>query len=134
MVCANCYYEDFPNFNRLDAELDLWLKLWDWAKFKNNLPWFRLCYTEKGWLTSFPKYIFGLKTVWYFACDRQTVRYVACDACECEQSFSSLWIVKTWDCSTMANAIIYPQGNRSWCFWNNRFICTKSRRVQLKYL
>ena len=35
MVFANYYYEDFPNFNGLDAELDLWF--WDCAKFKNNL-------------------------------------------------------------------------------------------------
>ena len=37
MVFANYYYEDFPNFNGLYAELDLWLNLWACAKFKNNL-------------------------------------------------------------------------------------------------
>ena len=36
MVFANYYYEDFPNFNWLYAELDLWFNLWDCAKFKNN--------------------------------------------------------------------------------------------------
>ena len=38
VVFANYYYEDFPDFNALDAELDLWFSFWDFAKFKNNLP------------------------------------------------------------------------------------------------
>ena len=38
MAFANYYYEDFPNFNGLDAELDLWFNFWNCAKFKNNLP------------------------------------------------------------------------------------------------
>ena len=65
-VFANYYYEDFPNFNALDAELDLWFSFWDFAKFKNNLP-DCFCDTEKGWLASFPKFTFDLKTVRYFA-------------------------------------------------------------------
>ena len=27
MISANYHYKDFPNFNGLDAELDLWFKL-----------------------------------------------------------------------------------------------------------
>ena len=37
MVFANYYYEDFPDFVGLDAELDLWFNFWDCEKFKNNL-------------------------------------------------------------------------------------------------
>ena len=29
MVFANYYHEDFPKFNGLDAELDLWFNIWD---------------------------------------------------------------------------------------------------------
>ena len=36
MAFANYVYEHFPNFNGLDAEP--WFKLWNSAKFKNNLP------------------------------------------------------------------------------------------------
>ena len=57
LTIPNYYYIDFPNFNGLDAELDLWFK------FINK---FCLCDTEKGGLTSFPKCTFGLKTVRYF--------------------------------------------------------------------
>ena len=36
MLFANYYYDEFPNFNGLDAELELWFKLWRCEKFKNN--------------------------------------------------------------------------------------------------
>ena len=32
------YFEDFANFNDLDAELDLWYKLWNCVTFKSKLP------------------------------------------------------------------------------------------------
>ena len=34
MVFANYYYEEFPNFNGLDAELNLSFKLWDCINLK----------------------------------------------------------------------------------------------------
>ena len=66
MVFANYYYEDFPNFNGLDAELDLWFNFWDCAKFKNNLPDSVSVTLKKVDSLAFP-YTFGLKTVRYFA-------------------------------------------------------------------
>ena len=48
MVFANYCYKDFPNFNGLDEELDIWFNFWDRAKFKSNLPDFCFCDTEKG--------------------------------------------------------------------------------------
>ena len=66
MVFANYYYEDFPNFNGLDAELDLWFNFWDCAKFKNNLPDSVSVTLKKVDSLAFP-YTFDLKTVRYFA-------------------------------------------------------------------
>ena len=37
MAFANYVYKRFPNFNGLDADLEPWFKLWNSAKFKNNL-------------------------------------------------------------------------------------------------
>ena len=37
LVFANCYFEDFPNVNGLDVELDFSFNFWDCAKFTNNL-------------------------------------------------------------------------------------------------
>ena len=34
MVFANYYYEEFPNFNGLDAELNLSFKLWNCINLK----------------------------------------------------------------------------------------------------
>ena len=36
MIFANYYYEDFPNFNGLDAELDLWFNFWDCQNLKTT--------------------------------------------------------------------------------------------------
>ena len=66
MVFANYYYEDFPNFNGLDAELEFWFNFWDCAKFKNNLPDSVSLTLKKVDSLAFP-YTFGLKTVRYFA-------------------------------------------------------------------
>ena len=94
MVFANYYYEDFPNFNGLDAELDLWFNFWDCAKFKNNLPDSISVTLKRVDSLAFPNTHLALKLLGTFPIT----------TCECDRSFSSLRIVKTWDRSTMTNA------------------------------
>ena len=61
MVFANYYYEDFPYFNDLDAELDLWFKLWDCTKFENNLPDPVSATLKRSDSLAFPSIHFALK-------------------------------------------------------------------------
>ena len=94
MVFANYYYEDFPNFNGLDAELDLWFNFWDCAKFKNDLPDSVSVTLKRADSLAFPNIHLALKLL----------GTLPITTCEYERSFSSLRIVKTWDRSTIANA------------------------------
>ena len=94
MVFANYYYEDFPNFNGLDAELDLWFNFWDCAKFKNDLPDSVFVTLKRVDSLAFPNIHLALKLL----------GTLPITTCEYERSFSSLRIVKTWDRSTIANA------------------------------
>ena len=94
MVFANYYYEDFPNFNGLDAELDLWFNFWDCAKFKNDLPDSVSVTLKRADSLAFPNIHLALKLL----------GTLPITTCEYERSFSSLRIVKTWDRSTTANA------------------------------
>ena len=94
MVFANYYYEDFPNFHGLDAELDLSFNFWNCAKFKNNLLDSASVTLKRVDSLAFPNIYLVLKLL----------GTLPITTCECEWSFSSLRIVKTWDRSTMANA------------------------------
>ena len=94
MVFANYYYEDFPNFNGLDAELDLWFNFWDCAKFKNNLPDSVSVTLKRVDSIAFPNIHLASKLLGTFPIT----------TCECEQSFSSRRIIKTWDRSTFINS------------------------------
>ena len=94
MVFANYYYEDFPNFNGLDAELEFWFNFWDCAKFKNNLPDSVSVTLKRVDSLAFLNIHVALKLL----------GTLPITTCECEWSFSSLRIVKTWDHSTMTNA------------------------------
>ena len=94
MVCASYYYEGFPNFNSLDAELDLWFSFWDCAKFKNNLPDSVSVALKRADSLAFPNIHLALKLL----------GTLPITTCECEWLFSSVRIVKTWDRSTMTNA------------------------------
>ena len=94
MVFANFYYEDFPNFNGLDAELDIWFNFCDCAKFKSSLPDSVSVTLKRVDSLAFPNINLALKLL----------GTLPITTCECEQSFSSLRIVKTWDRSTMTNA------------------------------
>ena len=94
MVFANYYYEDFPNFNGLDAELDLWFNFWDCAKFKNDLPDSVSVTLKRADSLAFPNIHLALKLL----------GTLPITTCEYERSFSSLRIVKTWDRSMIANA------------------------------
>ena len=85
---TNYYYEDFPNFNGLDAELDLWFNFWNCAKFKNNLPdSASVTLNRVDWL-AFQNIHLVLKLL----------GTLPITTCECERSLS------IWDCSTVTNA------------------------------
>ena len=77
-VFANYYYEDFPNFNALDAELDLWFSFWDFAKFKNNLPDSVSVTLKRVDSLAFPNMRLALKLLGTFHIT----------TCECERLFS----------------------------------------------
>ena len=77
MVFANYYYEDFPNFNGLDAELDLWFNFWDCAKFKNNLPDSVSVTLKRVDSLAFPNIHLALKLL----------GTLPITTCECERSF-----------------------------------------------
>ena len=94
MVFANYYYEDFPNFNGLDAELEFWFNFWDCAKFKNNLPDSVSVTLKRVDSLAFSNIHLALKLL----------GTLIITTYECERSFSFLRIVKTWDCSIMTNA------------------------------
>ena len=94
MVFANYCYGDFPNFNGIDAELDLWFKLWVCVKLKNNLPDSVSVTLKRVDSLASPNIHLALKLL----------GALPITTCECERSFSSLRIVKTWDGSTMTNA------------------------------
>ena len=94
MVFIDYYYDDFPNFNGLDSELDLWFNFWDCAKFKNNLPNSVSVTLKSVDSLAFPDIHLALKLL----------GTLPIATCECERSFSSLRIVKNWGRSTMTNA------------------------------
>ena len=94
MVFIDYYYDDFPNFNGLDSELDLWFNFWDCAKFKNNLPNSVSVTLKSVDSLVFPDIHLALKLL----------GTLPIATCECERSFSSLRIVKNWGRSTMTNA------------------------------
>ena len=94
MVFANYYYEEFPNSNGFDADLDLLFKLWVCAKLKNNLPDFVSVTLKRVDSLAFPNIHLALKLLGTWPIT----------TCECEQSFLSLRIVKSWNRSTMTNA------------------------------
>ena len=94
MVFANYYYEHFPNSDSLDAELDLWFKLLDCVKFKSNLPDSVSITLKRVDSLAFPNIHLAL----------QLLSILPITTCECERSFTSLRILKTWDRSTMKNA------------------------------
>ena len=94
MVFTHQYYEDFPNFNGLEAELDFRYKIQDCVKFKNNLP-DSISVTLKGVHSlAIPNINLALKLL----------STLPITTFEYEKLFSSFPIVKTWDCSTVANA------------------------------
>ena len=129
VVFANYYYEDFPNFNALDAELDLWFSFWDFAKFKNNLPDFVSVTLKRVDSPAFPNLHLTLKLL-------DTLPITTCKR---ERSFSSLWIVNTWNCNTMANTRL---NGLALLFIHREIVlevseitdlfAQKSRRIQLK--
>ena len=84
IVLANYYYEGFPNFNGLDAELDLWFKLWDCAKFRNNLRDSVSVTLKRVDSLAFTNIHLALKLL----------GTLPITTCECERSFSSLRIAK----------------------------------------
>ena len=88
------YYEDFPNFNGLVAELELCFNFCSCAKFKSNLPDYVSVTLKRVDSLAFANIHLALKLL----------GTLPITTCECEQSFSSLRIVKTWDRSTMTNA------------------------------
>ena len=94
MVFANCYYEDFPNFNGLDAELDIWFNFCDCAKFKSSLPDSVSVTLKRVDSLAFPNLHLTLKLL-------DTLPITTCKR---ERSFSSLRILNTWNCNTMTNA------------------------------
>ena len=94
MVFIDYYYDDFPNFNGLDSELDLWFNFWDCAKFKNNLPNSVSVTLKSVDSLVFPDIHLALKLL----------GTLPIATCECERSFSSLRLVKNWGRSTMTNA------------------------------
>ena len=81
MVFAN-YYQYFPNFNGVDAELDLWHKLWDCAEFKSNLSGSASATLERVNSLAFTNIHLAFKLL----------ATLPITICECEQSFSSLRI------------------------------------------
>ena len=85
MVFANCCYEDFPNFNGLDAELNLWFNFYDCAKFKSNLPDSVSVTLKRVDSLAFPNIKLALKLL----------GTLPITTCECDQSFPPLRIVKT---------------------------------------
>ena len=100
MVFANYCYEDFPNFNGLDAELDLWFDFWDYgldaevdlwfdfwdcAKFKNNLPDSVSVTLKRVDSLAFLNIHVALKLL----------GTLLITTCECEWSFSSLRIAQS---------------------------------------
>ena len=128
-VFANYYYEDFPNFNALDAELDLWFSFWDFAKFKNNLPDSVSVTLKRVDSLAFPNLHLTLKLL-------DTLPITTCKR---ERSFSSLRIVNTWNCNTMTNARL---NGLALLFIHREIVlevseiidlfAQKSRRIQLK--
>ena len=96
MVFANYYYEEFPNFNDIHAEFNLWFNFWDCATFKKNLLDSVFMTLKRVDSLSFLNIHLALKLLGTFPIT----------ICECERSFSSLKIVKTCDRSTMTNATL----------------------------
>ena len=104
------------NFNGLEAELDFRYKIQDCVKFKNNLP-DSISVTLKGVHSlAIPNINLALKLL----------STLPITTFEYEKLFSSLPIVKSWDCSTVANARLNGSTlwfiHRSWCFWHNKFL------------
>ena len=93
---ANYYYEEFPNFNDIHAEFNLWFNFWDCATFKKNLLDSVFMTLKRVDSLSFLNIHLALKLLGTFPVT----------ICECERSFSSLRIVKTCDRSTMTNATL----------------------------
>ena len=94
MVFANYYYEEFPESNGFDAELDLLFKLFNCAKFKNNLPDFVSGKLKRDDPLAVPNIHLALKLLGTWPIT----------TCKCERSYSSLQTVKSWNCSTITNA------------------------------
>ena len=93
MVFAK-YYEYFPNFNSLDAKLDLWCKVWDLAKFKSNFPVSISTALKRINSLAFPNTHSALKLL----------VNLPIATCERKQSFSSLRLVKTLGYITIKTA------------------------------
>ena len=82
------------NFNGFDAELDPWFKLWNFTKFKKNLPDSVSVTLKRVDSLAFPNIHLALKLYGTLPITN----------CECERLFSALPTVKTWDRSTITNA------------------------------
>ena len=96
MIFANHYYENFPDFDNFDVDPDLWYKLWDCARLKSNLPDYISVTPKRVDLLPFLKIRLTLKLL-----DSLSITTF-----ELKRSFSSLGVVKSWDLSTMKNAML----------------------------